>query len=361
MPEVDGQDKSEQPTSKKIDDSRDKGQVAKSVEINSLAVFTVGFLILITTQKFIGSNISEFTVSYFSNLDVLTISVDQLPQRFQEWFYQFLLTVGPILLGLSVIGLIANYGQVGFKITPKVFIPKMDRFNPITGIKNTLFSKKVVFEVLKALAKLFIIGGFAYWVIEDMIKNSLYLMNMTVHETVGFMISNTFELIWKLALVYVAISAVDFTYQRLKHTKDLMMTKQEVKDEMNQTDGNPYVKSKIRSIQIQNAKGRMMQDVPTADVVITNPTHYAIALKYDLQKDSAPKVVAKGVDDVALRIRKIAEDNGIPIHEDKELARALFKMCDIGDFIPQKLFRAVATILAYVFQLKNNKKKRSIV
>jgi len=171
------------------------------------------------------------------------------------------------------------------------------------------------------------------------------------------MIDTTVKFLWKVALVYIAIAASDFAYQKFKHKKDLMMTKQEVKEEFKQQEGDPAVKGKIKQKQMIMAHRRMMKEVPKADVVITNPTHFAVALKYEMGKDSAPKVVAKGADLIAQKIKEIAKENDVPLHEDVYLARSLYKMCEIGDEVPEELFQAVAQILAYIYQLKNTYKK----
>jgi len=209
--------------------------------------------------------------------------------------------------------------------------------------------------------KVVVIGIFAYLILNDLIASSTKLIDLTVDEIVSFMINSGYSFLWKIALVFGIISVIDLVFQKKKFKKDMMMTKQEVKEEHKQTEGDPYIKSRIRKIQIQMAHSRMMKDVPTADVIITNPTHYAIALKYEMNKDSAPKVVAKGVDEIAVRIKEIALKNNIPQHEDRELARQLYKLCDVGDKIPAVFFQAVAQILAYVYQLKNNKAKTSII
>jgi flagellar biosynthetic protein FlhB len=175
------------------------------------------------------------------------------------------------------------------------------------------------------------------------------------------MLNSAFTLVWKIVLFFAVIALIDFLFQRYKFKKQMRMTKTEVKEEYKQLEGDPQIKARIRKQMFQSARNRMMKDIPTADVVITNPTHVAVALKYDLQKDSAPKVVAKGLDELAQRIKKIAEENNVPLHEDVELARALYKSCEIGDFIPAKLFKAVAQILAYLYQLKKIKKKKSII
>ena len=186
-------------------------------------------------------------------------------------------------------------------------------------------------------------------------------MELSIEETVTFMLDAAFSMIWKIVLFFVVIAAVDLLFQRFKFHKDMMMTKQEVKEEFKQSEGDPQIKRRIRKQMLISAKKRMMRDIPQADVVVTNPTHVAVALKYDLQKDSAPRVVAKGMDILAQRIKKIAAENKVPLYEDVELARALYKSTEVGDTIPSKLFKAVAQILAYIYQMKKLKKKRSIV
>ncbi len=361
MADADGQEKSEQPTGKKLSESREKGQVAKSVEINSLAIFTTGLLMLYLTQNFLSSQISTYSSNIFKSLSVVTINQDFLQNFAKEGVFFFLLTLAPILGALFVIALVSGIAQVGFKVSLKALKPEMSKFNPLKGIKNIFISSKSIIEILKSLIKLAVIGGFTYSILSDLVVKSTNLVEYSISEIVQFMIESSFKLLWRVALVYAVIAAADFIFQKKKFKKDMMMTKQEIKEENRQSEGDPQIKSRIKKLQFQAAKRRMMQAVPQADVVITNPTHYAIALKYDISKDSAPKVIAKGVDGLAQRIKAVAVENGIPLHEDRQLARTLYKVCDIGDFIPASLFKAVAQILAYVFQLKDNKKRRSII
>jgi flagellar biosynthetic protein FlhB len=224
-----------------------------------------------------------------------------------------------------------------------------------------MISSRSLIEVLKSLLKLFIIGMFAYSVLSNIIFNVWTVTGLAIPEVIKYLIDAAYSLLWRIVLVYALFAAIDFIYQRYSFNKELKMTKQEVKDENKQQEGDPLIKGRIKRLQFQAAKSRMMKNVPKADVVITNPTHYAVALKYDMLKDTAPRVLAKGVDELALRIKAVAIENGIHIHEDKELARALFKYCDIGDLIPAKLFKTVAQILAYIYKLKNANKKKSIV
>jgi flagellar biosynthesis protein FlhB len=361
MAESEGQEKTEQATSKKLTESREKGQVAKSMEINSLVIFTTGLMFLYFSHSMIGDNISKLTIKIFSSLDVLDLNINtfQLYVKQGLWFLAF--TIVPIFMGLFIAAFIAAVSQVGFKMSFKALAPKGSKFNIFSGIKKIFFSPTSIIELLKSLLKLIVISSAAYFVMNDLLMQSTSFIEMSVAEITNFMIKAVFELTWKIALIYSVFAAVDFIYQKFHFKKEMMMTKQEVKEENRQSEGDPLIKSRIRKVQFMISRSRMMQEVAKADVVITNPTHYAIALKYDLQKDAAPRVLAKGADEVAKKIKEIAIKNNIPLHEDRDLARALYKFCDIGEQIPEKLFKAVAQILAYVYQLKKNRKRKLIV
>jgi len=359
--EVDGQEKTEQPSEKKLRETREKGSVAKSIEINSFAIFLTGTTAIYLTKGMIGSRISEFSVSIFSSLNSLTITSDLLSEYAVKGIIFFFSVLAPILAVLIVVSLAASFGQVGFKFTFKPMAPKFSKMNPFNGAKSLFFSTRSMIEILKALAKLTIVGLFAYWILQDIINETVNLAGLTIAELFSFMVDTAFKLVWKITLVYMIFAGFDFTYQKIKHKNEIMMTKQEQKDEMKNSDGDPFIKGKIKSRQMMMARSRMMRDVPKADVVITNPTHFAVALKYNMGSKYAPKVLAKGADAVAQRIKQIAREHGVPLHEDVELARALFKNCEVGDEIPANLFKAVAQVLAYIFNLKNSKKKKSIV
>jgi flagellar biosynthetic protein FlhB len=357
MAEADGQEKSEQATSKKLADSRAEGKVVKSIEVNSFVIFTSGMLLILLTQKMIGSKLSDLAIDIFSNLDKVDLTRQVMDSLLYNGFLFLILLIGPILIGISVFAFIASVAQVGLKFSGKALMPKGNKLNPINGIKNILFSSRSAVESVKAFLKFVVVGLFTYLFLKDFVRDSLGLVNFTITQILGFMLDSAYSLIWKVGLVFALIAGIDFIYQKRKFSKDMMMTKQEVKEEYKQSEGDPQVKGHIRRQQLMMARRRMMQDVPKADVVITNPTHFAIALKYDLGKESAPKVLAKGTDDVAQKIKEIAVASGVPLHEDRPLARALYKACDIGDEIPQALFKAVAQVLAYVYQMKNAKKK----
>lgn len=355
MAEFEGQEKTEQPSSKKLEDARKKGQVAKSIEINSLAIVVSGLITIFFLQSYIGQRVRSFSINIFNSLDVLPNKLSLLPNLAFDWFMFFFSVLAPIMTAIVIVGLASNIAQVGFKLSPEALQPKFSKLNPVSGIKR-IFSSRSVIEILKTVLKFFVIALFTYLILSDLIIASAYLDNLNPSEIIIFMLDNAFSLLWKIALLYAVIAAIDFVYQRYKFRKDMMMTKQEVKEEMKQLEGDPTVKGRIRKMQMQAAQQRMMANLPTADVVITNPTHYAVALKYDMTKDSAPEVIAKGVDLLAQRIKKVAAEHNIPLHEDRELARALYKMCDVGDKIPPSLFKAVAQVLAYVYSLKKKKK-----
>lgn len=357
MAESDGQEKTEQATGKKLEDVRNEGKAAKSTELNSFAIFTSGLILLYISQQFISGQLSTLAKFIFGSLDTLEMTTDLVQGYLVDAALFFFVIMAPIFLGLIVVAFAVSISQVGFKITVKAIMPKLEKFNIVSGIKNIFFSSKSFVELLKNLAKLLLIGIFVYNIIFDYVEQAPSLMDLTVAEIVEFMLDAGFGMVWQLALIFAVIAAADFIFQKYKFKKDNMMTKQEVKEEHKQTEGDPHVKGKIKGIQYSMARQRMMKDVPSADVVITNPTHYAIALRYNPNLDNAPKIVAKGVDEVAQRIKKIATENGVPLHEDRELARTLYKVCNIGDTVPENLFQAVAKILAYIFQLKKSKKK----
>jgi flagellar biosynthetic protein FlhB len=360
MAEFDGQEKTEEPTSKKLTDARNKGQVAKSVEINSLAVFGFGLLLIFLTKNYTGKLLGQFTKDIFASLNTLEMSKALIQTYAIKWALFFFSFMIPIIGGIVVIALVSNIAQIGFKFAPKAFKLDLSRFNPFSGIKRIFFSSRSYVELLKSVLKLVVISLFTYFIIKKLIDDTTYLIDLSIEDTVQFMFDSAFALVWKIILFFAVIATIDFLFQKYKFKKQMMMTKTEVKEEYKQLEGDPQIKSRIRKQMLLSARSRMMKDIPTADVVITNPTHVAVALKYDMQKDAAPKVVAKGLDDLAQRIKKIAADNNVPLHEDVELARALYKACDVGDFIPAKLFKAVAQILAYLFQLKKTKKKSII-
>ncbi len=361
MAEYEGQEKTEQPTSKKLSDARERGQVARSLEINSLAVFGSGLILIFLTKNYIGDKFYEFTKEAFSSINNIELTKAIIQTYIIKWSLFFLTLLFPILFGIMVVSLVSNIAQVGFKFTPKALGFNLSRFNPINGIKRLFFSTHSFVELFKSILKLFVISLFTYIIVSKLIEDTSTLVDLSIEDIVYFMLNSFFSLTWEIILFFSIIAGTDFIWQKYKFKKEMMMTKEEVKEELKQTEGDPIVKSRIRKQMVQAARRRMMKEVPTADVVITNPTHVAVALKYVMEKDNAPKVVAKGLDELAQRIKKIAMENNVPLYEDIELARALYKSCEVGDEIPTKLFKAVAQILAYIYQMKKLRKQRSII
>jgi flagellar biosynthetic protein FlhB len=258
---------------------------------------------------------------------------------------------GPVFVGFALIAAAAAYGQVGFLVTTEPLVPKFERIDPIAGLRR-LISFRSIFRLFVSLGKLAIVGGTIYLYLSRKINELPLLMDMAPMQVFVYMLKSMFMVMLLTALVLVVLAAIDYGYQRYQHERDLRMTPEQVREELKRTEGDPLVKARVRQIQRDLARRRMMQDVPKADVVVRNPTHFAVALKYEAKTMKAPKVVAKGMNLIAERILEIARENRVPTVENKPLARALYKMVDLGDEIPVKLYRAVAEVLAYVYQLK---------
>jgi flagellar biosynthetic protein FlhB len=254
-----------------------------------------------------------------------------------------------------LLGLLANYAQVGFLFTFEPIKPKWDKLDPMKGIKKILVSKRSAVELVKGLLKLAVVGIVAYTSLQGVVAESMLMTDSDVGGILGFMASSAFSVMLKTGLAFLVIAVLDYMFQRYEHQREMKMTKSEVKEESKQMEGDPLIKSRIRSIQRDMARRRMMQEVPKADVVITNPTHIAVALKYDMTTMPAPKVVAKGAEKIAEKMRTLAHEHHVPIVEDKPLAWALYKSVEVNATIPPELFQAVAQTLAYIYQLKGVK------
>ena len=264
---------------------------------------------------------------------------------------QTLTIMMPFLIAGVVIALICNILQVGFKVATEPLRPNFGKMNPLQGIQK-LFSMQSLFELLKSVAKIVLISYVVYSYFKSE-KSSIYLLyDMSLRQGIALMGNLTINMGIRVAAVYMIIALVDFIYQKRKFHTDMMMTKQEVKDEMKESEGDPQIKSKQRQRMREASQRRMMQELPKADVVITNPTHYAVAIQYDQEKYNAPIVLAKGADYLAKKIKEIAKENDVEIVENKPLARMLYANVEIGAVIPPELYKAVAEVLAFVYHLK---------
>ncbi|MDY6820646.1 MAG: flagellar biosynthesis protein FlhB [Deferribacterota bacterium] len=350
MPERrDEEERTEQATPKKRREALEKGNVAKSRELPS------ALLLLITTLFFYFyiTNILEVMKDFFFETWQtyrFNIDTDSIYYIFNYFLLKALIVFLPFIFIIILTAFLSNVVQFGFIFSAKALEPKWERLNPINGFKN-LFSKRSLVELGKSLFKIFVVGAVAYYILKGKIDDIASLTNADINFTLLYLGKLIFKIFLYIALVILVLAAMDFAYQKWQHERDLMMSKREVKEELRQMEGDPLIRQRIRSLQREMARRRMMEEVPKADVVITNPTHYAIALKYDSRGDNAPKIVAKGQNLIALRIKEIAKNNNVPVYEDPNLARLLFDSVDIGSEIPENLYKAVAEVLAFVYNL----------
>lgn len=344
-------EKTEKATPKKRQDARKKGQIAKSQEIPGAVVLISGFLSLLMFGSYLKEKLISLYSDIFLNRLTMDVTSENVMMMFGEYGIQILLLLAPLFLTIFVMAIVANYVQAGFLFTGELLKPKFSKLDPIKGMKR-IFSMRSLMEFFKSIMKLIIIGYLVYstlWGEKDQLAG---LSRISVEEAFYFTADITMNLGIKIAAALLVLAVLDFLYQRYEHEKNLKMSKQDIKDEYKKIEGDPLIKGKIRERQRRMALQRMMQEVPKADVIITNPTHFAIALKYDGSEMDAPQVVAKGQDFVALRIKEIAKEHGVITIENKPLARALFQRTEIGDSIPGDLFQAVAEVLAYVYKLQ---------
>lgn len=345
--------KTEKATPRRRSDARKKGQVAKSIEVNAAATFLVGIMFI----KTFGKRGFDFFVNFISeslqNSYLMTSAVeDVLVMRIKVISIVALIII-PFMLAMYVIAFMANVFQVGYKPSLEAIKPKFEKLNPISGLKR-LFSKRGLENLIKSLFKLMIIGWIVYSVIKKRAVEFFPLIDMDLSSAFFVIIDICYELSLKIALIFIVLAVADFYWQKHMFESQLKMSKQEVKDEMKRNEGNPQIKSEIRRRMRMMMKNRMMTAVPTADVVVTNPTHIAVALTYDVVSMDAPKVVAKGAGVIAENIKEIAKENKVPVVENKEVARMIFQTVEVDEFIPEEMFQAVAEILTYVHKLNGS-------
>lgn len=345
-------EKTEEATPKRKDEARQKGQIAKSMDIPQVATLLTGVVVMAAMFKF------SYQVAYSEFLRNLayikkgSLSMEDIGELFSGYALDFFLITGPIFIGVLLAGLISNYVQVGFLFTWKPLIPSFNKINPFNGLKNLLSIKKVI-EVIKTLIKLTAVGIFGYIVIKRNLEDFLKIPFMDRTEGFALMFKLSYDIVLKVAFILFVIAVIDYFYQRWEYNKSLKMSKQEIKEEYKQTEGDPQIKARMRAMQRSMIRKRMLQEVPKATVVITNPTHLSIAIRYE-QGMRAPVVVAKGADNIAMKIREIAQENGIPLLENKPLAQALYKAVEVEQEIPEEYYQAVAEVLKIIFRKRKN-------
>ena len=352
--EASGQEKTEDPTSRRLQEARDKGDIAKSMEVPSAAVLLVGLMTLYLSREYMVQTLAQMTAHYLANADTISLIPDAMFSLTLEGMIDMTLVAGPMLAAVFLAALVANYAQVGVIFTAEKITPDFKKLDPISGLARK-FSMQALAELIKSLLKIGLIGYVAFSEVMTALPDFMPLMDKEPYQIMAFAGHTAFWIFLKCALVIAILAIIDYIFQRWQFVKKMKMTKQEVKEEAKMTEGDPQVKGRIRAIQMQMARQRMMAEVPKAQVVITNPTRLAIALHYEPATMTAPLVVAKGAGAIAQRIREVAAEHNIPLVENKPLARTLFKSVEINSPIPEELFQAVAEVLAYVFGTRKKK------
>lgn len=343
-------DKTERATPKRRREAREKGQVAKSIDLSPAVVMLFVVLSINYLAPFSYTKTEEMIKYSYSLISKPEVSMSSISSIFIQITWQFLLIVGPVFIISVIAALIANYAQVGMLFTFKPLMPDFSKISPVKGAQRLLSGKAMV-ELIKSFLKLIIVGYVGFITISSNYPLLASMSDMELREILKIIGMLIYTLGVRVGIVLLLIGILDYLYQRYDFERNLRMTKQEVKDELKQQEGDPLLKARIRQKQRQIAMQRMMQEVPKADVIITNPIHFAIALVYKQEEMKAPKVIAKGQRLVAAKIKKIAEEHKIPIIEDRSLAAWLFKSVEIGMEVPPELYQAVAEILALVYRL----------
>ena len=345
------EERTEAPTEKRRSEARQKGNVAKSAEINSTLVLLTGIVMLRWCAPWMYDQLSGFMAMLFGFIAHPSGDVTFFTGLIARSLQFIILICIPVCVAILVIGLAANFMQIGFLFTAQPLTPRLEKLNVISGMKR-LFSVRSIVELFKNLAKLTLIGVIAFVTIKGEYGKFIGLWDASPIAIMSCILSVSFKIVIRAVIALLIISILDFLYQRYEYEKRLKMTKQEVKEERKQMDGDPQIKSRVRSLQREMARRRMMQEVPKATVVVTNPTFIAIAIRYEPDEMQTPKVLAKGKRLIAERIKQIAIESDIPIIEDKPLARAMYDKVEVGFAIPMEFFTAVAEVLAYVYRLK---------
>ena len=356
-----GDDKTEEPTSKKLEDARKKGQVGKSQELSHAIELIAAFLSIRIFVKFIGDHfIDLFTWAYTYMIPQIVesdgsgLTIRSTGNLLLYGILQMFLILAPFLAVGFLVAILSNGLQFKFQVSTEPLKPKLDKFNPVNGFKR-MFSMQSIVNLLLSLAKIAVIFIIAYTMIKDHVNELFILYEVPLYAAIAQIGTLVLDIGLRISLVLLVVGFADFIYHKWKYKKDLKMTKQEVKDEYKNAEGDPQIKGKQRQRMREASQRRMMQSVPQADVVITNPTHIAVAIKYDIEKAPAPIVVAKGEEYLAQKIKEIARENNVVIKENKMLARSIYTTVDVGEQIPPELYQAVAEILAVVYQSKGRR------
>jgi flagellar biosynthetic protein FlhB len=347
---ADDQERTEAATHKRRREAREEGQVARSPEVLTAFVLAAGVLGLWVGARYIYAELTSLSVDVLRLLAEPGLTPTATVALAVRVVGTLVRSLSPMLFAAIVGGIAGNVVQVGFLVSFKAVSPNPERLDPVSGFKN-LFQKSKIVDLLKNLLKVAVVGWAAYLAVRGRLPELPYLTDLPPRALIVYLLELGFVILRYVLLVYVLIALLDYAFQRWQYEERIKMSKQEVKDEYKETEGDPLIKSRIRSLQREMARRRMMAEVPSSDVVITNPTHFAVALRYDPERHDAPVVVAKGTERIAARIVELAKEHRIPLYQAPPIARTLYREAELGDPIPADLFQAVAEILAHVFRL----------
>ena len=349
MAEKPAQERTEEATPKHLQEARERGEVARSVELTSATLLLASVLLFYFIGEDFLQKLSGVIRTIYSSLDTVNINPGNIPALAKWAMGEAADILGPLLIMVLLLALLVNYLQIGVIFAPKALNPKWSRVSPAAGLKR-IFSTKGLVELIKGILKLLIIGTIIYVYLAERVKDYPFLTYMTPLQTIGVLANDIFKIGLYVGIAFVALAVADFTFQKWEYKRQLRMSKQEVKEEAKQTEGSPEMRARIRTLQRDMSRNRMMTEVARATVVITNPAHVAVALRYNEEEGlNAPLVVAKGQRKMAERIKAIARKNDIPVRESPPLARALYQTCEPGDTIPDNFYQAVAELLAEIF------------
>lgn len=351
MAEESYQEKTEQATPRRREEARKKGQVARSMELNSFAILFFGVLILLFAGPSMVREMAQVTRDLLTNVTSIAGNVENYNRLLVHLSLRCLLILAPVFVALICVGLLINVAQVGFSASAEVLQPKFDKLNVVNGLKR-LLSRRSLIELVRDLLKLTIIGWVAWYAVKVELDRLIVLADADPAGILSITAWALFRVSIKVVLALLLLALFDYAFQRWEFERSIRMTKQELKEEYKLYEGSPQLRARIRQVQRELSRMRMSKEIPKADVVVTNPTSLAVALKYDAETMSAPTVVAKGARLIADRIKEIARDAGVPIVENKPLARALYSSVEIGAVVPAELFKATAEVLAYVYRLR---------
>lgn len=347
-------EKTEKATPKKRRDERKKGNTYQSRDVVSVVVLLIGFILVNQLVGFIYIQLKEFYVGQLEMVKTMqTLTIASFSIIMKELVTTIFITALPVVSILMLVAVIMSGVQTGFLISGESIKFKFNKLNPISGIKR-IFSLRAIVELIKSILKVGLINLIIYSTVVDIMTVAPDMLNTAFDENIRFLRQNVMSMVYTVTMIFAVIAAADFFYQRYDYEKKLKMTKQEVKDEYKQIEGDPQIKGKIRQKQRQMSQARMMSQVPQADVIVRNPTHFAVAIRYDAQNDPAPQVLAKGQDYLALKIIELGKANNVLIKEDKPLAQMLYKTIEVNDYIPPEMYQIVAELMAWVY---NTKKK----